>query len=275
VGDGAAALRTAPRSHDARPGAWATGLVLAFLLIVTAFAVPAARGAYATAPEPDWSRFVPALTAPSALAPGSQGTIVVSVANPLAQALSPVALSLEEYAFNPPTGNAVGTPPDGAAPTIGTAGALAVNLTGPSLPPSSVWNATVPVAVPSSAPDGAYAIRLSLAFTAAGAAYLFESRGFFSAAAWAAATTGPNGTPTINASLLGVSGVIPETAILVHASTANWVLYGLLAVGLVLAGVGAYWWGSSGPGSTSGARRGAAPQRAPRAFGKRRSKDGD
>ncbi|MCI4348315.1 MAG: hypothetical protein L3J97_06850, partial [Thermoplasmata archaeon] len=80
------------------------------------------------------------------------------------------------------------------------------------------------------------------------------SRGYFSAAAWAAATVLSNGTPTINASQLGVSGVVPETSILVSGSSTPVALYAVLGVGLGLAGLGAYWWTRSETKSRSGAR---------------------
>ncbi len=264
-----------PPARPVRP--WVVlAVVGAVLLAGLAAPAPAARAAagYPVLPDGTWARFVPALTGPT-LDPGSSGRISVEVADPLAAALDGVTLSLQVYAFNPTTGNASEAPPTGASPLLASGG-LGVNETTPSIGAGGTWNQSVPVSVPSSAPSGVFAVRLSLAFASGGTDYRLESRGFFSAAAWAAATEGPNGTPTINASKLGVSGVVPETSVLVRSpASIDWVLYGLLGASLVLAGVGAYLWSRSGPGSRSGARRGSPPQSAPRALGNSRTRDGD
>ncbi len=143
------------------------------------------------------------------------------------------------------------------------------------LAPGASANFSVGVAVPSGAADGIYAVRIALQFAAAGQNFLLESRGFFSATQWAQATQSANGTPTLNATRLGVSGVIAETSVLVQNPAVAWALYAVLGVGLALVALGAYFWSRSGPGTRSGARSGSPPHNAPRTLGNRRSRDGD
>ncbi len=203
--------------------------------------------------------------------------MAVELADPLNLTLQAPALSLRIYAFNPTAGSGDGALPAGDTPSLGNppAGALEVNLTLPLLAPGAAANFSVGVAVPSGAPDGIYAVRIALQFAAAGQNYLLESRGFFSATQWAQATQSANGTPTLNATRLGVSGVIAETSVLVQNPAVAWALYAVLGVGLGLAALGAYFWSRSGPGPSSGARSGSPPHSAPSTLGKRRSRDGD
>lgn len=195
------------------------------------------------------------------------------VGNPLPDEIISMNVSLELYAFNPSDGGAPQALP-GSPPTLGS-GQLSYRVAPPLLGHGSTWNWSVPVAIPSTAPTGDYAVRFAVSFVSENVSYLLESRGFFSASAWAQATEYANGTPTVNASQLGVSGVVPETSILVSGGTTPFVLYVVLGVGLGLAALGAYWWTRSEAKSKSGTRRSSPPQSAPRAFGSRRSNDGD
>jgi hypothetical protein len=123
-----------------------------------------------------------------------------------------------------------------------------------SLAPGARVAIAVAVVVPSSAPLGDYAIRTGLDFGVNGSAYLLESRGYFSYDTWSNATAGAGGSPTLNLTRLGVSGVLPETALAVESTTMPWVLGGLVAGALLLAGAGAFYAVRRGPRSSSGAR---------------------
>lgn len=243
------------------------------LLVLPVIGTPAAA-AYPVLPDRDWSPILGALGGPT-LTPGGAGSVTFRLENPLPDPLVGTRVSLQVYAFNPTNGGAVQSPPAGSAPTF-PGGTLGDNATPPAeLPFGTSWNESLPVTVPSTAPTGDYAVRFSVTFSMNNTSYLLESRGFFSATAWARATEYPNGTPTINASELGVSGVVPETSILVSPSSTPAVLYVVLGVGLTFAALGAYWWARSETKSRSGARRPSPPQSAPTAFGSKRSNDGD
>ncbi|MFZ0829508.1 MAG: hypothetical protein WCB18_05925 [Thermoplasmata archaeon] len=241
------------------------------LLVVPGLVAPV-FAAYPVLPDRDWSPILGFLVGPS-LIPGGSGSVTFRVGDPLAQEIVSANVSLQVYAFNPTDGGATQAPPAGATPTL--SGGLSYTIAPPLLAPNTSWNWSVPVAVPASAASGDYAVRFAVTFTMSNVSYLLESRGFFSASAWASATQYPNGTPTINASQLGVSGIVPETSILVRGAATPVVLYVVLGVGLGLAALGGYWWTRSEGKSKSGARRLSPPQSAPTAFGKSRSSDGD
>lgn len=232
----------------------------AVLLLAALLLVPSAHASsYPPLPIGLDRDFLGNLTAPS-LAPGSSGTLDFTVSDPrsLSSALSSVELTLNVYAFNAFPGNATSTVPVAGAPvlTTGTSSGAWANVSIGSLSLGGNFSGSVGVATSASTPDGAFAVRTALAFVLAtnGTAYRLESRGWFTAATWAAATTLPNGSVTLNLSVLGVSGVLPETAILVASSSWDWVLGGILAAGLVLVGAGAYVYFRRGPGSRSGTR---------------------
>lgn len=252
------------------------GLVLAILCVV-GLSIPAGSGVAAANPPvlpvADWSAILSNLDGPS-LTPGTGGAITFRLTNPLASELLSANVSLQVYAFNPTDGGGPQALPSGSSPVLGTSGQN-YTVAPPLLPPTVSWNWSVPVSIPSSAPTGDYAVRFQVTFSADNVSYRLASRGFFSAAEWAAATSYPNGTPTINASQLGVSGVVPETSILVHGAATPWALYTVLGVGLGLVALGAYWWTRSEAKSRSGMRRSSPPQSAPTAFGSNRSNDGD
>lgn len=263
------------RRHSRRRSPRWAGLLAPALLVALCILVEWAPGAtgYPVLSDTEWSFFLGALNGPTLL-PGGSGVVAFHVGNPLPASLIGVTVRLEVYAFNPIDGGAVQGPPVGAAPELG-AGGTEFNATQPLLPRGGSWNDSAPVAVPSTAPAGDYAVRFSVGFTVNGTGYLLESRGFFTTSEWTNADQYVNGTPTINASRLGVSGVVPETSILVRTASPALALYVVLGVGLGLAALGAYWWVRSEANSKSGTRRSSPPQTAPTAFGSNRSRDGD
>ena len=259
-----------------RRGRWTRTTAVAFgaiLLLLLPGIVSPGAAAYPVLPDSEWSPILGELVAP-ALTPGSSGSITFRVSNPLLTELVSMNVSLAVYAFNPTEGTGAQALPAGGTPTLGR-GVLTYTVAPPVLPATTSWNWTVPVTVPSAAPTGDYAVRFAVSFLSANSSYLLESRGYFSSSAWAAATHYSNGTPTINASELGVSGIVPETSILVSSASASYVLYIILGVGLGLAALGAYWWTRSEAKSKSGTRRSSPPQSAPTAFGRSRRSDGD
>ncbi len=254
------------------------GLLLAGALVVGA-AAPASA-AYPTLPASDGGQVLSNLSAP-VLAPGSSGAFGFRLANPLAGPMTSVTLSFGFYSFVAFPGNASAVPPTGETPTFSGPGTSGTNgsITLASLAAGSSFDVPdderISVSAPGGAPDGTFALRFALSFTEGSVAYRFESRGFFSDAQWANATLLPNGASTLNLTRLGVSGVLPETAVLVRADTITPILYGILAASLVLAAAGGYVAWRRGPGSRSGERPAPRPQSAPSAFGKSRTSDGD
>lgn len=251
----------------------ATGAVaLALLLLVGA---PVGRSAPPVLPVGDGAELVAGLSAPT-LAPGQSGTIALTLADPLAAAITGLTLTLELYAFNAYPGNASGPVPSDA-PTLSAGGAPSRALTIPiaELDPGAPRSISVEVATDGAVPSGDFVVRIHLAFLENGTSYLFESRGYFSNAAWANATVLPGGGSTLNLSRLGVSGVVPETAVLVRANPFPTVLVVVLVGAIVLAAAGGYVaWRPRG-GSRDGATDPGPESQAPRALGKRRTRDGD
>lgn len=234
-------------------GTWTiTGALAVGLLLLTPVHAEPASPTYPVLPDSTWSGFLNELVGPT-LGPGGASSVSFRVGNPLASDVLSPHISLQIYAYNPTDGGAPQAPPVGVAPTL-AGGTLGTNLSVPSLAAGTTWDGSVSVAVPSAAPTGDYAVRFAVTFSEGNLSYLLESRGYFSSTAWVAATELSNGTPTINASRLGVSGVVPETSILVSSSSTPIILYSVLGVGLGLAAVGAYWWTRSGTKSRSGAR---------------------
>lgn len=247
-------LRRGPRLGA---GLSAAGLALAVLLVVAP--VPGARATpYPPLPIALDRQFLGNLSAPD-LAPGASGTLRFALSNPLSVGLDAVVLALEIYAFNGFPGNASATVPVAGAPILVTPSSSgeAANVSVGALGTGGLYRGSVGVATSASTPDGAFAVRAALSFDLAsnGTAYRLESRGWFNASTWAAATELPNGSATLNLSVLGVSGVLPETAVFVaNTSTWEWLLGGLLAGAFVLVGLGAYVYFRRGPGSRSGSR---------------------
>ncbi len=223
-------------------GRAAVGLVLAAALLVAAGGARGAQpNAYPPLPIGLDRQFLGNLSAPS-LTPGQSGSVTFTVSNPLSATLVGAVLTLSIYAFNAFPGNATSTVPVAGAPiltTSTTSGAYA-NLSLGNLLSHTHTAGSVGVATSSTTPAGTFAIRTALAFTENGTAYELESRGWFTAAQWAAATELPNGSVTLNLSALGVSGVTAETAVLVTSTGLEWAIYAIAAVGIVLVGVGVW-----------------------------------
>ncbi|HEY6238955.1 MAG TPA: hypothetical protein VIZ68_07215 [Thermoplasmata archaeon] len=252
-------------------------LVLLIALVVAAAALPTpADGAgFPELPLGSDGGFLYDLNAP-VLAPGGSGPLTLSLGNPLGVTISSVRATLALYAFNAYPGNATGGLP-ADAPTLSVGGQVGatVTLDAGDLASGSSSSFSVSIDPPAGCPSGTFALRTSVEFTINGTAYRLESRGFFSDALWASATDGPNRTSTLNLTVLGVSGVVPETGVLVRANPYPPVLYVVLAVAFVLAGAGGYYAWRRGPRSRSGARDPEPPSQAPSALGKRRTSDGD
>jgi hypothetical protein len=227
-------------------------------------------------------RFLTGLQMPT-LAPGTSGGLEFLVGDPLGARMTDVVLSFSVYAFNAYPGNATGPVLAGSAPTFSGAGTsngstvmVPLGTLQPQAPPFACpGNVSMLVSAPSGAAQGTYAVRSSLTFLTNGTNYVLESRGYFSAAQWESATGAPGAESSLNLSRLGVSGVIPDSAVLVRSNPFPLALAIVLGGALVLAAVGGYWAVRRRPGSTSGARAGPPPNQAETALGKSRTSDGD
>ncbi|MGA8541997.1 MAG: hypothetical protein WB947_00415 [Thermoplasmata archaeon] len=254
----------------------AIAAMLAVLLVLLA-PLPGARATgFPPLPLSDDRGFLGNLSSPS-LAPGAAGTIGFSVGNPLSVPITGAVLTLAVYAFNAFPGNATSTISVSGAPVLSNAsssgGTVAVAV-GP-LPSSGVYHGSVDVATSTTTPSGTFAVRAALTFESGSTDYLLESRGWFNASVWAEATELPNGSATLNLSVLGVSGVLPETAVLVEQSAFPTLLTGVLVAASVLVGIGAWIYFRRGPASSSGMRSADDDHQAPTAFGSNRTRDGD
>jgi hypothetical protein len=234
-------------------------LLVAASLVLGAFVgmSASARGAaYPGLPIAYDSTFLSNLTGPD-LAPGNSGSIGFHVADPARfAAMTGVTLTLDVYAFNAFPGNATSSVAAAGTPVLvtPTGSGTVVNLSLPSLTPGTEEASSVGVATATNTPTGAFAVRTALAFVANGTGYRLESRGWFAASLWDAATTLPNGSVTLNLSVLGVSGVTAETSILVSSSSWDWALALILGAALVLLGAGAFVYFRRESKSSSGAR---------------------
>jgi hypothetical protein len=236
-------------------------VVLSLLLVVTALVPPASAAPYPPLPLGDGAILLGNLTAPT-LAPGGTGSISYSVVDPLSAPLAAAVLTLQVYAFNAFPGNATSTVPVAGAPVLtnATSSGATVTVALGGLGPGNKLTGSVGVSTSASTPSGAFAVRTQLEFTAAGVSYRLASRGWFTAAEWAAATELPNGSATLNLSALGVSGVLPETAVVVASSTFPWLLAGVAAAGVAFVGLGAWLYFRRESASRSGTRRDAGDQ---------------
>jgi len=211
------------------------------------------------------------------LSPGSGGSISFTVGDPLVgESMSSPVLTLQVYAFNAFPGNATSAVGVSAPPILVTAttSGASVNLSFGTIAPNGTVAASVAVQSSGATPSGTFAVRVALRFVADGADYLLESRGWFTTPEWAAATAGPNGSVDLNVSALGVSGILPETSILVSSSNLSTAIYAVLGAGLVLVGLAA-WLYFRPPKSSSGVRKAPDVTQAPSALGSRRTRDGD
>lgn len=244
-----------PRRSFRRPARTVAALVLA----VTALAAvlpPSAAAAYPTLPVGLDREFLSSLSAPN-LSPGSSGTLSYELSDPSGFfAMSDVTLELDVYAFNAFPGNATSSLSTAGAPILvtPTTSGTSANISVGALTPGETQHGSVVVATSASTPTGSFAVRTALGFTANGSAYLLESRGWFTADQWAAATELPNGSTTLNLTVLGVSGVTPETAILVSSSSWDWALAVILGASVALVGAGAFVYFRRAPKSSGGAR---------------------
>jgi hypothetical protein len=251
----------------------AGGAVSILLLLLTApVDATASPWAYPVVPSGEEAKFVTNLSAPPT-EPGAGTSIQGAVGDPLNATISVIVLAIEFYSFVPyPGGSTQPLPTPSPSLATGAGSGPNATLTWPSLAAGGAVPFSVHVAVPSGTSQGAFLLRISLQFVSGGAAYLLESRGFFSPSLWMNATAS-NGT--VNASRLGVSGVVPETAVSVEGPAAATYLYPLLGVALVLAAAGSYYAFRALPQSRSGTRGAGPEKKAETAFGKRRSNEGD
>jgi hypothetical protein len=245
-------VRRRSRFPSSRPAV----VALVALLLLTVVPSASTRAAsYPPLPIPLDRQFLGNLSAPS-ISPGGSTRLSFAVTDPasLSAPLTSVVLTFEVYAFNGFPGDASAQLPVGNAPVLSNSSGSGstVNVTIPSLASGSTSSGSVGISTSSDTPAGTFAIRTALSFHLNGTPYLLESRGWFSAATWSAATEAPNGTATLNLSVLGVSGVIPETAVLVSSSDWTWALAALLAGAFVLLAAGAWVYSRRGPGSTAG-----------------------
>jgi hypothetical protein len=233
--------------------------IVAVALLLSAVAPGVRASSYPALPVALGRQFLSNLTLPS-VAPGGSTELGFTVADPKAMnaTLTAVVVTFQVYAFNGFPGNATALLPVANAPVLvnSTSSGAAVNVSVPTLlAGGAVYRGSVGLVTSAATPSGTFAVRTAISFVANATDYRLESRGWFPASLWAQATTAPNGTPTLNLTVLHVSGVVPETAVLVVASDWEWALAAILAASLLCVGVGAwlYFRRGSGPGSSSGA----------------------
>lgn len=260
-------------------------LALLLTLAVTlpgALAVPVSAASPPPLPSPEPAGLLALST--ETTTPGTSVTVGLTVANDLASPIRNASLQIAFYRFNVNGATQGLAPGDAWAPTFdatpslppgvqGNAAGLSGNFTLPSLTPGSEVHLALAVSVPAAAPPGSYLLRDRLVVNTSQAEYLLASRGYFPDALWARATLGANDTPQLNLSLLGVSGVIPESAIGVESPWVTPILLTILVSALAIgAGVGVYLFRQRSRGREAQSRAGARgePERnhAPRAFGK-------
>ena len=269
-------VRGRPRTGSA-PATAAAVIVAGLVLLASA---PSVRATSDPTPPLALDReLLSNLSAPS-VGPGVSSAVRFSLYDPaFFGQLTRVVLDLDVYALNGYPGNDVGSLPVADAPVLenGSASGLSVNVSLPSLDPGESSPGSVAVVTSAATPSGTYAVRTALSFVENHTGYLFESRGWFNESAWENATEGAGGSATVNASRLGVSGILPETAIYVAPSGWPLALGALLAAGLILVGLGAWLYFRKGPGSRAGAANDPAPgaTNAPSAFGRSRKSPGD
>ncbi len=225
------------------------------LLVPPAYAAPTPAGTYPQLPIGLDREFLGNLSAPT-LAPGGSGSISFTVADPLPGALSAVVLTLGLYAFNGFPGNMTGGLPVAGPPvlTTSTTSGTSANVSIGTLGPKEVIAGSVGIATSDTTPSGTFAVRTALAFSENGTDYLLESRGWFAPSLWANSTELSNGSVTVNLTRLGVSGVLPETAVLVSSSDLEWALAAIAAAGIVLVAAGAWVYFRRESKSSGGAR---------------------
>jgi len=243
------------RRASRRPARTVLAVAIGLVALASALPIPASASFPPLWPGYDGT-FFSNLSAP-ALAPGGSGTLNFHVADPANFSfITAVVVTLQVYAFNAFPGNATSTVASAGTPVLvtPTSSGTVVNLTLPSLEPDNYEEGSVGVVTSDNTPAGDFAVRTALSFLSNGASYRLESRGWFTASEWAAATELPGGAVTLNLTMLGVSGVTAETAILVSSSTWDVALEVILVASLVLVAAGAFVYFRRGPKSSSGAR---------------------
>jgi hypothetical protein len=240
-----------------RAGGAASIAILASLLVLAGGASPARAAGYPPLPGGvgDDRELLDNLSAPS-IVPGGSGEISFEVTAPSTPptSLVGVVVELEVYAFNGYPGTGAAPLPIAHAPLLSntTTSAEDVLVDLGNLTAGASARASVGFATTAATPAGTYAVRTAVSFTESGTAYRLESRGWFNATLWTKATELPNGTATLNLTLLGVSGVVAETGLVVSPSGWNAALAIVAGVGFVLVGLGAWAYFRRSPGSTSG-----------------------
>jgi len=227
-----------------------------FVSVLVGAPTPARASPYPPLPVGFDSTFLSNLSGPD-LTPGSSGTLSYHVGDPARfLPMTGVILTLDVYAFNAFPGNATSSVAVAGTPVLvtSTASSTVVNLSLPSLIPGGNEAGSVGVATATNTPTGTFAVRTALVFAANGTDYRLASRGWFSQSLWESATILPNGSATLNLSMLGVSGVTAETSILVASSSWTWALVAVLGASFVLVGAGAFVYFRRASKSSSGAR---------------------
>jgi hypothetical protein len=243
-----------PRRGSAR---W-LGLVVGLAVLVPSVAAePASAAGYPPLGVSLDSSFLTNLSLPP-VAPGGSSSLTFRMADPsaISASLSGVILSFQVYAFNGFPGNATAYVPVAYAPVLVNAsgsGSFVTDALG-TLTPGSSAPGSIGIVTSTSTPAGTFAIRIAVNFTLNATPYRLESRGWFTASQWANGTEAPNGSAILNLSALGhISGVVPETALLVTPGGWDIALAALLVGAFALLGAGAYVYFRRRPGSSSGA----------------------
>jgi hypothetical protein len=222
---------------------------------------PVAAAPYPPLPLGDGAILLGNLTAPT-LAPGASGSISFSIVDPLRAPLVGTVATFDVYAFNAFPGNATSTVPVSGAPVLSNASATGPTVTVPvgPLAVGARFSGSIGVSTAATTPVGAFAVRTEVTFTANGTPYRLASRGWFTTAQWASATELPNGSATLNLTTLGVSGVVPETGIVIAGSAFPWVLGAVAAVGIGFVGLGAWFYFRRESSSRAGTGRAGPDQ---------------
>ncbi|MCL4325048.1 MAG: hypothetical protein M1144_06275 [Candidatus Thermoplasmatota archaeon] len=251
------------------------GCLVLLVLLLLPGVFPAASAAPPPVLPPNFGERALSLSS-GTIASGASGSFQATFTNPFSQSLASVSLTFQIYNWSAADNSSGGTlgPSDGWAPSFANAGSnprlLQVSLS--SVAAGASENIERSVTVPSGCPAGSYFVRDQGNLTLAnGTRYVFLSRGYFSDALWAKATQGAGNTSKLNLTVLNVSGIFPESAIVVSSGAlATWI-WAFLALSLVLAAIGGYLWVKTRPqpASTSGAKPRFLRKKADRAFGKR------
>ncbi len=235
--------------------------LVAGLVLLTLSAAPASAAPYPPVPIGEDRSFLANLSAPP-LAPGGSGTILFTVTDPssFSPRLLSVVVELGVYAFNGYPGNGSSLLPVANTPVLvnSTGSGRNVTVLLGTVVPGATAHGSVGVETSGDTPAGTYAVRTAVSFTVPnGTSYRLESRGWFSDSLWRNATVAPNGSAYLNntsLALLQVSGVVPETAVLVTPTGWPLALGLVAAAGFVLVGAAAWLYFRRPPASRSGAR---------------------